>query len=141
MESKTVYKKNGHEVVLSECYKIIEGKIKTLVIEETGQYFSCTKRANRAAGDLLLKKSLTKFRYQEKKEEKRKKFGAAKIQNTYKCYLDAEIFIKRWENIIYLETKKRLRTELKEKVSDLCEKFQFDGPKAAIAFLERGNKK
>ena len=138
---KTVFKKNGHEVVLSECYKIVGDRVKTFCIKETGQYFSNSKRATRAANDLLLKKSLSKFKYQERQDEKRKRTRAVRIQNTYKCYMEAQIFIKRWENIIYLETKKRLCAELKEKVDALCKKYQFAGPKEAIAFLERRNGK
>lgn len=136
----TILKKNGHEVILSECYKIIDGKLKRFYIEETEQYFCNEKRAIRAANDLLLKKALSKFRYAEKKEQKRKQIGANRIARIHKCYKETKAFVKRWDGIIYLETKKRLCDELTKKIKDECEIYGFANAHSAIGFIEKSKR-
>lgn len=139
MIPKTIFKKDGQEVVLSECCLIVNGGLKSFCIEETAQFFSNEKRAIRAANDLLLKKTLSKFRYKEKKLEKRKRIGANKIARTHKCYKETSAFIKRWDGEIYLETKKLICKELKDKLDSLCMQYEFENVHAAIGFLERRN--
>lgn len=134
---KTIFEKNGHRVVVSTCYKVINGEIKTHHIRETNQYFSSEKRAIRAANDLLLKKAMCKFRYAERQKEKRKRNGANRIAKLYACYKETEEFIKRWDGELYLETKKNLVKELCGKLEVLCTKHEFDNPREAINFLDR----
>lgn len=137
----TIIKKNNHEVIISECFTIVKGSLKTRYIKETGQYFCTEKAAIRAANDLLLKKSLSKFRYEERKLEKLKARGAHKVINVYTCYQETEAYIKKWDGILYLETKKKLLQELKEKLDEVCVKYNFKTPHSAIGFIERKNNK
>jgi len=137
MTSKTIFKKDGQEVILYECCKMIKGSLKTFCIEETSQYFSNEKRAIRAANDLLLKKTLAKFRYEEKKQEKKKRIGANKIINMYICCKETKAYIERWDKILHLETKKKLCNELTEKYHKLCAEYGFENVHAAIGFKER----
>jgi len=140
MTEKTIFRKNGQEVILYECYKLIDGKIKRFCIKETGQYFVNEKRAIRAANDLLLQKTLSKFRYAERKEQKRKQIGANKIIRIHKCHEDTVKYLKRWDGIIYLETKKRLCEELKEKLDYELKYYGFENAHAAIGFIERSKR-
>lgn len=137
---KTIFRKDGHEVVLSECCVVgNDGKLKTFCIEETGQLFSSRneKKAIRAANDLLLKKTLSKFRYNERKKEKALRIGANRITQTLKCLQETKAYVKRWDGELYLETKKNLIKELQEKLDLLCKKYEFENPHAAIGFLKR----
>lgn len=140
MSSKTIMRKNGFEVEIEECHKIINGSIKFFCIKETEQYFCREKTAIRAANDLLLRKSLTKYRYEERKKEKAKRRGAYKVIEVFYCFQETEKYVKRWEGIIYLETKKRLCKELKEKLKITCEKHGFKNAHEAIGFIERSKK-
>ena len=136
MQTKTIIKKDNHEVMVSKCCVFINGKLKNFCIVESGQYFVNEKQANRAANDLLLKKSLPKYRYAERQIEKRKRTGANKIAIIHDCYLDSIAYIKRWEGILYLETKKRLLNELKSKLDTACNKYGFKNAHAAIGFIK-----
>lgn len=135
--NKTVFKKDGHEVVLTECCKIVNGVVKNFCIEETGQYFENQKRGIRAANDLLLRKTLTKFRYEEKKQERIKRIGANKIVKIHTCLIETIDYVKRWDGILYLETKKNLVKELEGKVNTACKLYDFKSADVAIAFLKR----
>jgi len=137
---KTILEKDGQEVVISEGHTIVNGSIKNFCIEESEQYFVNEKRAIRAGYDLLLKKTLPKFRYKEKQQEKRKQIGANKVINMYRCYKETAAYTKRWDGVLYLKTKKGLCNELKVKLNEVCKKYGFENAHAAIGFKERINK-
>lgn len=140
MTPKTIFEKNGQTVVLSECCVIINGKLKCFCIEETKQYFSIEKRAIRAARDLLLKKSLPKFKYRERKRAERKRNRAHRIARTHKCYVETQAYVTRWNGELYLDTKRSLLKELSEKLKKMCVDYDFESPECAIEYLERSKK-
>ena len=137
MKRETIFEKEGQEVVLCECCKVIDGSLKTHCIEETGQYFSNEKRAIRAAHDLLLRKTLSKYRYQQRKKDKRRRIGANRIANTYRCYVETKEFVVRWDGELYLETKKNLIKEMSEKLDLMCKEYEFENAQVAVGFLKR----
>ena len=132
-----IYRKDEHEVVLYECFKMIGGSIKHFCIKETKQYFCTEKRAIRAAHDLLLKKTLPKFKYKERQQEKRKRIGADKIIKTFICCKETKAYIHRWDEVLYLETKKNLCEELTDKLGKLCAEYGFENAYAAIEFKKK----
>ena len=136
MQAKTTLERNGQEVTIYECHIFIKDRLKNFCIKESDQYFENEKRAIRAARDLLLRKTLPKYRYLEKQKEKRKRIGARKIINIYDCHKDTLTYIKRWDGILYLETKKHLLAELQSKLDEACTRYEFKNAHAAIGFTE-----
>lgn len=138
--ARTVFSKDGQEVVLEECFVIKNGSLKTFCIKESEQYFSSEKRGIRAANDLLLKKTLSKFDYNKKQQEKKNRIGANRIIRIHKCFKETQDYVTRWENILYLKTKKMLLSELKQKVESECVKYGFESVNSAIGYLKKVNK-
>ena len=137
---KTTFTKDEQSVCVDECYKFIKGKLHNFVIKESDQYFISEKRAIRAANDLLLRKTLPESRYAEKRADKKRRIGANKIQHVYECYVDTLLYVKRWDGIIYLETKKRLLAELQQKLNTLYVLYKFKGIKEVNGFIKRRTK-
>lgn len=131
---KTIIKKGSKKVT------IIEDEGRPFLIEETGKEYEKRPIAMRAAKEYLAKATLSEKEYEKRKEFQIRLRNAKKVMNVYNCLLETETFIKRWYDVIYLETKKSLHAEIKLQLDDMCKKYRFDNAHSAIGVIERGLK-
>lgn len=62
--------------------------------------------------------------------------NAKKVLNANRFVEDTEKYIKRWDGILYLETKKGLLEESKESLRLICKKYKFKNAAQAKRFVD-----
>jgi hypothetical protein len=135
METKTILAKGNHFVEVVSCVKIINNKIMHWHISGTDKYYIREATAIKAANELLIEKSLSESDFKERKQMKIKIRNASKVVNIYDCMKATEAYIERWDGVLYLETKKNLCEELRNKLKSICAKFGFETPHEAVRLV------
>ena len=134
---KTIYKKGEHTVTVVACHKMINDKLYNFHIEGTDKYFIRQNTAIQSAHTMLLKLALSADDFKKRKEQECRLRHAHKIVYLNGCVKDTENYLKRWDGILYMETKKNLHEELRFKMREMCEKYQFKNAGQAIGFIEK----
>ena len=67
--------------------------------------------------------------------------NAHKVVNVNNCVVETEAYIEKWSGVLYLETKKQLCAEMKQKLLDVCSKYGFANAGEAIGLLAREQKR
>jgi DNA-directed RNA polymerase subunit F len=137
---ETVYRKGNVEVKIESCLKYIDGSVKNFHIKETDSYYTRQYLACQAAKQLLLKKMLSEQDLNERQEKSSRLQNAHKVVNINNCVMETEAYIEKWSGVLYLETKKQLCAEMKQKLLDVCSKYGFANAGEAIDLLARGQK-
>lgn len=140
METKTVFSRGNHFVEVESCSVIMKGVVKNFHIIGTEKYFVRQKTANLAANEILMQKCLSNDDYRERQALKSRIRNASKVINVFNCLQETKTYVKRWEGVIYLETKKKLMAELELKLSQICKKYNFRNVEHALTFTTGNNK-
>lgn len=132
----TTIRKNGKSVTIEPCFKVIDGKIMRFHIAGTEKYYMLRGIAMRRANEILLKEALSEKQFAEREKIKNKIKHCNRIIKVHKCLTETATFVKRWDGIIYLETKKRLCAELQNQLAEKCKEGGFKNAGEAIGFKE-----
>lgn len=140
MDTKTIFSRGNHFVEVESCAVVIKGVLKNYHIVGTEKYFVRQKTANLAANELLMQKCLPTDDYRERVELRTRIRNADKVVNIYQCLQDTEKYVKKWDGVICVDTKKNLLSELKRKLFNICEKYGFRNAQHAMQFTKSNNK-
>lgn len=138
---RTEIHKSGKTIVVEKCYKQIEGKIMRAKIVGTDRFYSRPQNAIIAANEMLLKQTLSEKEWQRREDEKARLKYAKRIVKANSALKDTKAFIKRWEGIIVVETKKRLCAEMEAELKSRLEQYKFKSVGEAEGIVRRNENK
>ncbi len=134
---KTTYKKGEHTVTVASCRKVVNNVVKNFHILGTGKYYIQRNAAIKEAKVMLLKMTLTEADFKKRKAHETRVKNAHRVNHVCNFVQETEIYLKKWDGVLYMETKKRLCEESKQQLAEICKKLKFKNAHAAIGLLAR----